>query len=186
MRIAAPLCALLVLAAPAVAQTMTGAEAKKQVYPADQAEVALVRDTGLSDEQARLLLGVGAQQLYYGAIAISPDEGLMAEATVAATNHHSVEAAARAAVAECDAKKTGAAPCKVVAVIRPKGWEARPLMLSADASRGLAGEYGGKGAALAVSATTGAWGMGKGAEAAVAACAAKPVKPADCVVLIAD
>ena len=71
----------------------------------------------------------------------------------------------------------------------PKGWEARPIQMSSDATAAFRKDYDGKGAALAVSASTGAWGMAKGdgaAVAAVAACAAKLTDVKDCAVIIAD
>ena len=111
------------------------------------------------------------------------------EATVAAANYHSVEAASAAALGGCDAARKGAGACVIVAYIRPKGWQARSVQLSADATRAFSKDYGGKGAALAVSAGTGTWAMAKGAtasEAAIAACGAKLSGPNDCTVVIAD
>lgn len=176
----------LALIAPAHADTQTGAKAKKLLFPADKAEAVLVTPSVLPENQAAVLQQVGATQLYYGAIAISPDEGMMVEATVAAANYHSVEAASVAATAECDAKRKGETPCVVVAVIQPKGWKAKGLQLSSDATKGFKETYPRKGGALAVSQVSGAWGVGVGAEAAIAACAAKSDKATDCAVIIQD
>ena len=94
-----------------------------------------------------------------------------------------------AALAGCDAARKGNAPCVIVALVRPKGWEARPIQMSADATEAFRKNYGGRGAALAVSASTGTWGMAKGdnaAVAAIAACAAKLTDVKDCSVIVAD
>ena len=120
---------------------------------------------------------------YYAAIAISPDEGLMSEATVAAANYHTVEAASAVALSECNAKKQGAADCVVVALVRPEGWQAQPLQLSSDATAALADYAGG---AMAVSAATGSWGLGDTPEAAVAACVDRNAAATDCAAVIAD
>jgi hypothetical protein len=173
----------------ASAEVLDGKAAKKALFPATGASVQVMKQAFLADGQAEILGSVAAEQPYYGAIAVSPDEGLMSEATIAAANYHSVEAASAAAAAGCDAARKGAAACVIVALVRPKGWEAWPLQLSADATAAFRKDYGGKGSALAVSAGTGAWGMAKGngaAEAAVAACAKKLTGPNDCAVVVAD
>lgn len=185
------LTAVLAFAAAqgANAEAVNGKAAKKTLFSAEGASVQVMKQAFLADDQAQILGSVALQQPYYGAIAVSPDEGLMSEATIAAANYHSVEAASAAAAAGCDAARKGAAPCVIVALVRPKGWEARPLQLSADATAAFRKDYSGKGGALAVSAGTGAWGMAKGngaAEAAIAACAAKLTGPNDCAVVVAD
>ena len=76
---------------------VTGKDAKAALFKGAEAEVDLRPEAGLPEDQAAALVMVGAGQPYYGAIAISPDEGLMSEATVAAANHHTVEAAEVAA-----------------------------------------------------------------------------------------
>ena len=112
----------------------------------------------------------------------------MVEATVAAVNHHSVEAAEAAALRDCDAKRKGAEPCAVAVVLRPDGWDVRPFQLSQAATEALRKDYGRSGPrAMAVSATTGAFGLGAGeaaAEVAIAACA--KAGATDCAVVVAD
>ena len=174
---------VLVLAGLAGAEVLNGKTAKAALFAPVKAEVEILADAGLPDDQAKALEMVGGQQPYYGAIAISPDEGLMSEATVAAANYHDTEAASKVALAECNAKKTGKAPCVVAALIRPKGWEARDLQLSSDATAGFKADY--KDGALAVSNSTGAWGVGADDAAALAACAALKDQTKDCVVVIA-
>lgn len=173
----------------AMAEVLTGKAAKKALFAGSKVAVEVTNHSFLVDQQPEIVATVASQQPYYGAIAASPDEGLMSEATLAAANYHSVEAASVAALAGCDAARKGAAPCVVVALVRPKGWEARPLQLSADATAAFRKEYDGKGAALAVSAETGTWGMAKGANApaaALAACAAKLTGQNDCTVIVMD
>lgn len=179
----------LVGSVAAGAAVLDGKSARKALFAPDEVGVEVVKHSFLVDDQAQTLASVATQQPYYGAIAVSPDEGLMSEATIAAANYHSVEAASVAALAGCDAARKGAAPCVIVALVRPKGWEARPVQLSADATAAFRKDYAGKGGALALSASTGAWGMAKGAgagEAAVAACTAKLNGPGDCAVTIVD
>ena len=177
------------LAGMAFAQTIDGRAAKKALFAKDEIGVQVMKQSFLVDNQAEILASVATQQPYYGAIAVSPDEGLMSEATIAAANYHNIEAASVAALAGCDAARKGEAACIIVALVRPKGWEARSIQLSSDATTAFGKDYGGKGSALAVSASTGAWAMAKGSDAgaaAVAACAAKMTAPDDCTVIIAD
>lgn len=181
--------AALGLGQAAMAQGVDGAAAGQALFSPKDVGVEVVKHGFLLQEQLQILASVAADQPYYGAIAVSPDEGLMSEATVAAANYHSVEAASAAALGGCDAARKGAGACVIVAYIRPKGWQARSVQLSADATRAFSKDYGGKGAALAVSAGTGTWAMAKGAtasEAAIAACGAKLTGPNDCTVVIAD
>lgn len=175
----------------AQADPITGKAARTLLFAPEGAEVEVLPQAGLTEKDAALLRTVGATQPYYGAIAVSPDEDLMVDATVAAANYHDTEAALVAALAQCETKRKGAAPCVVVALIRPKGWEPRGVQLSAAATLGFATDYKGKrGKALAISASTGGWGIatGDGAAAeAVAACAAKATPSAsDCAVVVAD
>lgn len=188
MQVKLGLVLALCLATAGMAQ-VSGKDAKAVLFKGAEAEVDLRPEAGLPDDQAQALVTVGAGQPYYGAIAISPDEGLMSEATVAAANHHTVEAAEAAAKVACDAKKTGASPCVVAALIRPLGWEAQPMMLSADATEGLRKDYPAKGGALAISPATGAWSIAEGDGAvstAVGACNVKAGGVADCVLAVQD
>ena len=164
------------------AQTVTPDAAAAMLYAPKTAEVELTAPDALPKDQAKVLKMVAMDQPYYGAIAISPDEGLMSEATVAAANYHAVEAASAAALAECNAKKKGAADCVVVAVVRPEGWQAQPAQLSSDATAAFQADPSG---VMAVSAATGSWGKGASAEAAIADCQARNVAAQDCAVLIA-
>lgn len=167
----------------AQAQTVTGEAAQAMLFAPGKAEVELSGGDILPKDQAKVLEMVAVDQPYYAAIAISPDEGLMSEATVAAANYHTVEAASAVALAECNAKKQGAAECVVVALVRPDGWTAQPLQLSSDATAAMADYAGG---AVAVSAATGSWGLGDTTETAVAACVDRNPAATDCAAVIAD
>lgn len=173
----------------AAAEPVNGKVAKQAVFAPVQAEVEILPAAGLPKDQARALEMVGGAQPYYGAIAISPQDGLMSEATVAAANYHDTDAASVVALAECNAKKTAKKPCVVAALIRPKGWQERGFQLSSDATAGFRAEYDAKSGALAISVATGSWGLGSGTNAkadALADCAAKPSRPKDCTVVIAN
>jgi len=174
----------------ALAQPLDSAAVKPMLFAVEGAEVEIIPNDFLPADQAAILKQVGAAQPYYGAIAASPDEGLMVEATVAAANHHSTEAAKGFALASCDAKRKGARPCEIVALIRPKGWQARPFQLSSGATAGFLGDYAKirRDKAFAISPSTGLWGLGKGKDAAtraVADCKSKG-KAEDCVVAVLD
>ena len=110
-------------------------------------------------------------QPYYAAMAIHPASGLASERTSLAANYHDEEGARAAALTACGAG------CVVVMVIRPAGWEAgRPLQLSAEATAALGQEYRAlarRARAMAISASTGQWGIGESREAAIAACGAE-------------
>lgn len=182
------LSAIMLPCLPAFAEPVTGEVAAKLVFPVtEMSAVEMTGKGGLSETDAKTLQLVGAGQPFYGAIAISPDEGIMVEATVAAVNHHSTEAAEAAALKGCEDKRKGKAACAVVALIRPEGWEARALSLSADATRALGADYKAPGA-MAVSPATGLFGMAKGDQAgdtAIKACEEK-AKTGDCVLVIQD
>ncbi|MBA4353040.1 MAG: 5-aminolevulic acid synthase [Rhodobacter sp.] len=182
-RLSSLVLTLSVAGFPALAQSVTGDEAASLLFAPAPAAVEIDGQGVLAKDEAKMLAMVAQDQPYYAAIAISPDEGLMSEATIAAANHHTIEAASAAALGECNAKKKGAADCVIVAFVRPDGWEARPLQLSMAATQDFANYSGG---ALAISAATGAWGMGGSADEAVAACVAKQEAATDCTVAIAD
>lgn len=181
------ICLIPLAPMTAAAETLTGAAAAKLLFPATGVAVELTGAGGLADKDAQMLAMVASGQPYYGAIAISPDEGLMVEATVAAVNHHSMAAAEAAALAGCEAKRKGKAGCAVVALIRPEGFEPRALTLSADATRAVGEHYAAPGA-LAISPATGLFALVKGAgagDAAIKACNDK-AKAGDCALAFAD
>jgi len=127
--------------------------------------------------------------LYYGAIAASPEHGLTYKATAASANHHTTEAAAAAALKECNGLRGGGPKCVVVAHITPKKYVERALQLSTSATVAFKKTYlrGGGSKALAISPSTGGYGVAKGDGAAVAALAACANDGApDCRIVVQD
>lgn len=173
----------------AMASPMGSDAARKALLATTGVSVEVMPHRALSEAEVKAVTMVAEGQVHYGAVAFSPGDGLMTEATVAAIDFHSTEAAAAAAVAECDAKRKARARCAVVALIRPAGWEPRPVQMSAAAAAAFRKDYGRNGPrAMALSQSTGKFGLGKGRNAqadALAACN-RNVAAADCVVVIAD
>ena len=178
------LMGLVLLAGPALAEPVAGKVAKGQLFGL-VADVRVI-DGNLPKDQVAALKTVLAGQPYYGAAALSPDDGLMAEATVLLANYHDVASASKAALAQCDAKRKGKTPCVIAATVQPKGWKQRSVQLSVDATTGFKTSYPGSGGAVATSAATGAWAIGGDATAALAACTKQGQKPKDCAVVIAN
>lgn len=184
------LALLFALAQPLAADPLPGSEARALLFHAERTEVARFSTEGLSPEQAEALTGLAMGQRYYAALAFAPDAGIIAEPSVFAANHHSRDAARAAALAGCEERRNGGRPCTLALEVRPAGWEARALSLSAAATEAFEREYrrlrGER--ALAISPSSGAWGIasGEGAmNAAVERCAADRGDE-DCVVVIAD
>ncbi|QYK43281.1 MAG: DUF4189 domain-containing protein [Paracoccaceae bacterium] len=180
--------AMMLAAGPAVAEPLGGDAARKALIPDKGVSVEIIRHKALPDAQAQVLATVAKGQAHYGAVAFSPDDGLMSEATVAAVDYHSTEAAAAAAAADCDARRKGRAKCVIVALIRPAAWEPRPVQMSAAAAAAFRKDYGRSGPrALALSAATGQFALAQGAEAQARALAECNVKgKGDCSVVVAD
>ena len=178
----------LIAASPALAEPMSGKEAKKLLFAPVKAEVEIMHEAGLPADQAEVLKTVGVGQPYYGAIAIAPDEGLMSEATVAAANFHDTASAATAALADCNGKKKTESECVIAAYIRPEGWQEVGFGLSSDATAAFEG-YNMKSGALAISPATGAFGLAKGegaADKALQGCTAMNELATDCALAIRD
>jgi len=184
------LAALAFLATPALAQPIPGAQAEAMLYPTEAVEVVAYSVQGLSEDEIQLLTQVAATQNHYAAIAFAPAEGILAEPTVMAANFHTVEAARAAAIAQCNARRSGGSACAIAFEVRPQGWEPRAFQLSADATAAFRTEFARARAprAFAISAATGQWGTGQGADAAAAALANCRTAPGaeDCAVVVAD
>lgn len=184
----------LLAAGAAAAQVAGERTARQMLYPLKGYEVRV--NEGLSRQDAatvRAIVPLMAEQLrqpvrYYAAIAWSPDDGLVHESLQAAMNFHTPDKAAVAAVRACEPLRSAGAGrnCGVAALIVPKGWQPRDVMLSLDATaafeRGYRRERSPK--AFAVSRETGAFGYGRSDAAALAACGAAGVT--DCEVIIRD
>ncbi|MEM7490828.1 MAG: 5-aminolevulic acid synthase [Pseudomonadota bacterium] len=175
-------------ALPAAAQTLPDRDAARALlFEADGSEIVVIAHDFLSELDIETLgqMPQVAQLKYYGALAAAPALGLQAEASRGAFNYHSPERARAGALAECDAVRGGGPACVIVAEIRPRGWQdGRALTLSQDATEAVttrAFRRAGPSPVLAISPSTGAWGLGDGAAAAVAACG-----QADCAPAVAE
>lgn len=191
MGVAAGLGLATALSAPvAEAQTMSGDAARQMLYRPDRAEVAIYPDPALDEQGRTILTQILRDQKYYAAVAMAPDEGIMSEALIAAANYHDVGTARSAALDQCNARRTGGRACVIIMELRPAGWQARDLQMNVDATEAFNDSYmrtrGSR--AMAVSRSSGQWGIGTGRDAsagAVAACEA--MGPAtDCRVVVAD
>lgn len=187
-RVAIVLAATLLSGAPAFAQTLTGEQAEGQLFKGKSVEIKVFGHDFLTETDRTTLQQLAGAIQYYGAIAAAPDGGLMAEPTMVAANYHTVEAATAAAIAGCAAK--GGKNCVIVAELRPKGWSARGLQLSLDATAGFKADYTKAKApkALAISAGTGQWAISTGGDAAATAVSSceKKAKATDCAVVVSD
>ena len=178
---------ILAIAAPALAQELPNLrQARRLIFAEDGAvQGEVIPHPSLSATDLAILEQLVPTQKYYAAVAIAPDFGLMSEATIAAANYHDEANARAAALAACDAARLASAEdadadeavasteCAIVLVIRPEGWEpGRALQLNSDASAALRGAYRrlGRPRVMAISDSTGNWGMGTDAAAALAAC----------------
>lgn len=189
----------LLIAAPAFAEPVNYKAAKKLLFPAKKTTYQLLTQDFLSAadvETIKLMATLDAPEyrlVYYAAIAVSPDAGLMATASQASKGHHNINAAETAAKAACDALRKGDAPCVIVARILPDGWEPRALQLSEPATVAVAKDYrrGRKPKAMAISPSTGEFSVAKGEAAASVAlieCNTKASQKgaSDCEIVIAD
>lgn len=182
---------LVSLAGIAGADSLSFKEARKAL-PKGNRIVAELRDTSFLDEkQQEIVLSLKDTIPYFGALALSPDEGLFVDWLNASAQHHSLEAARAAALKHCDAnRKAASAKCVVVLEVSPKGGKPdAPLSLSAEAADALRGEYrklkGIK--AFAISQSQGTFGFAGGDGArALDACAKAGSGAKDCKVVVAD
>ncbi len=192
--IAAAMIAITVTGAMAQDAVLDGKAAKKMMFSHRGTEFIVVpQDFMTETDVATLNLMAGMPEfksvLYYGAIAAAPEHGLAHKATVASANHHTTEAAAAAAIKECNGVRSGGPKCVVVAHITPKKYVERALQLSTSATVAFKKTYlrGGGSKALAISPSTGGYAVAKGDGAAVAALAACTKDGAsDCRIVVQD
>jgi hypothetical protein len=173
----------------AAAEPISAKEARKMLFSPKGAEVEMIAYPFLSAADSALLQQVAQSYTYYAAVAVAPGEELLkSEATILVANYHSSEAASDAALAGCNAVRKSEEPCEIVALVRPEKWEGRDFQLSAEGTQALRSDYGRFGPrAMAISVTTGFFGLGKGdaaGDAALAACTEKGAT--DCAVVVTD
>lgn len=183
--------AVFALALPATSESLSFKEARKAL-PKGNRVVATLPDTSfLGEKDLAIVKSLESNIPYYGALALSPTEGLYVEWLNASGQHHSIEAARSAALAHCEAnRKPASDACVVVLEVAPKGAKPdAPLSLSAEANSALRGEYrklkAPKG--FAVSKSKGTFGFAKGDGArALDACAKSGDGASDCEIVVAD
>ncbi|MDT0683665.1 5-aminolevulic acid synthase [Roseicyclus sp. F158] len=179
----------LLMAGGAFAQANEEA-ARGQLFRGDAQAVSVAEVDFLGAAEIAALKQYAAQFDYYAALAVSPGDPAETGSAVALANFHSPAAAQRAALGACNARRTTGEPCVIVSVTTPKGYRARDLTLSAEATAAFEEEYRGASSpkAMAISEATGHFGIGAGAERALSVCndAAAAEGPRDCRVVIAD
>ncbi|MCF6443657.1 5-aminolevulic acid synthase [Nereida sp. MMG025] len=191
MRIVSGLLAGVLAVSQAYADAPFGNEdAKDALFALKGRSVEIFKQDFLTQRDVALLEQVAESQLYYAAIAASPEDGILNKATIAAANHHSIEVAEQEALSACNEARDGTQECVVVAHIKPRGWVPRDLQLSHDATAAWRSQYrrvrGEK--AFAVSPSTGRFSAAKGdgaAALAVSSCEAL-AEAQDCTVLLQD
>ncbi|SLN11656.1 hypothetical protein PSA7680_00153 [Pseudoruegeria aquimaris] len=183
----------LAAAGAASAQVFSEKEARAMLFPEKGIGIAISKAGFLSDQDRKLLEEVAKTQNYYAAVAVPPDEGMFSNAAASAANFHRMEDAEVAALATCNDRRNGGAPCEVVLRVYPKGWKPQPLQLSRDATEGFRKEYRRARApkAMAISPKTGEWSVFRGDGAqnfAVSNCNGKSTRKgaADCLIVIKD
>src|SRR6056297_3591283 len=153
----------IMVTGPAAAEPVSGREAGRLLFDAGQSRVIVSsRLDERGQQMVRLMVPLMEQQLgrkleYYGAIAMSPDEGFQSEASQSALNYHGVAAADAAALSACNATRA-----------------LRDTYARARAPK-----------ALAASASTGAFAVGRPDEA-LAACQRGARGGGDCAIVVRD
>ena len=195
MRIFSAFVMSILMATPAVSQSINGAEARAQLFSTKSESIQL-SDALSKQDRATItaLIPLMEKQMrtpvkYYSAIAYAPDEGLVSDSLQGAFNFHTTRAADAAALAACNkVKKSSSSDCRLAARVLPKGYKARELTLSYDATEGFNRVYrkqrGAK--SFAISTTSGAWGLGATDAEAIASCNQDAGRATDCSVVIKD
>ena len=191
LRNGAMVLALVGFASGAAAESLSFKEARKML-PKGGRTVAELPDTSFLDKkQQAIVMSLKDTIPYFGALALSPDEGLFVDWLNASGQHHSLKAARVAALKHCDANRNkSSAECVVVLEVSPKGAEAgAALSLSAEAAEALRGDYrklkGPK--SFAISDTQGTFGFAAGdGPKALDACIKAGSGAEDCRVVVAD
>ena len=196
------LCAALLVASAAMAEPLSFKEARK-VLPRANAKPAIAFNEALVPpaDRARLenaqqslgdVLGtLGAAMPSYGAVAITPSEGLFVEWLNGVGQFHNLPAARAAALAYCNAnRKAESVPCEVLVEVAPKGAASDDaITLSGPANAALRGAYRKLKApkAFAISQSTGNFGFDRGdGGRALNACASAGQGASDCTIIVAD
>ncbi len=194
MRKTGLIIAALCAAAPAFGQTVDGDTARGELFNLRGRSLQIVDLPGIGELERKVLDAAAGQVVYYGAVAMAPDQGLLAEATVVAGDYHSAADASAAAIRACNGRRSGGAECVVAALVLPARYETRNITLSHNGTEGFRKEYRNARApkAMAISPGTGKWAVSTGdgaADNALASCNQQAMVvggQADCRVAIAD
>lgn len=178
----------------AAADLWDGKSAKKMLFSPKGSEFVILSQDFMGEADTAMLQAMAGMDafkavLYYGAVAVSPADGIVHKATVATADYHSLGSAQLAAIAECNGLRSGAQDCVVVAHITPKKYAERDFQLSATATAAFLKTYmRGRGPkAFAISPTQGSFGASKdqnAAKAAIISCAADGAQ--DCLTVVQD
>lgn len=180
---------------PAAAEVLDERAASKALFSTRGHDVVVSETLSSKDAKTiEALIPLMQRQLsepvrYYGAIAWSPRDGIVHASLQASLNHHSIDAAEAAALAACaPLRSDGAVSCEVAARILPRRYEARELTLSSETTTAFRQIYrkASGDRALAISPTTGAWGIGVSRVEALDACTNGPQSAEDCIVVVQD
>ena len=131
------------VAGGALAEALSYTAAKREVVSSKRTVFVLGEVGFLGEKEQAIVAALKDNITYYGALALSPDEGLYVDWLQAAAQYHSRQGAKAAALAQCEAnRKRASAPCVVVLEVMPKGEKNSPaLSLSSPASEALRKEY---------------------------------------------
>lgn len=202
MRSLTILACLAAMSLPALGESLSFKEARQQLPRANAKAQIAVNEApvpasdreqleGARQKLSDVLMSLGGALPQYGALAISPSEGLFVDWLNGAGQHHSLAAARAAALRYCNAKRRrSSAGCKIVVEVSPRGAKAgTKLSLSQPANAALRTEYRKLKSpkSFAISEKTGNFGFDRGdGSRAVAACARAGQGASDCKVVVAD
>lgn len=180
-----------ILGTSAIAEPLSFKEARKMLPNGKRVDGQVIEFEFLDEKAKAILKTLIASVPYYGALAVSPDEGLFVEWLQAAGQHHSIDAARASALSHCEAnRKPSSAACVVVLEVSPKGArDGASLSLSADGYTAFRGAYRKLKApkAFAISESQGTFGFAKGdGLRALDACKSSGAGARDCKIVIAD
>ncbi len=187
----AALALALLSLSPAAAQPLTERQARDQVASPRGVDVRVADLPFLTGDSRRQIAQAAEDFPYYAALVLSPGDPPANQSGVAMVNYHSPEAATRAALAECNDRRTTGAECVIVAQVLPRRYQGGRLTLSREATEALRGDFRRMDSpkALAISPGTGQFGFARGdGSRALAACNAKAVEQGaqDCRIVVAD
>lgn len=176
---------------PASADELSFKEARKALPKGNRVVAEQPEATFLDEKEQAIIASLKETIPYYGALALSPDEGLFVDWLNAAAQHHSLQSARDAALAHCEAnRKRASAKCVVVFEVSPKGADPEAeFSLSAEAAAALRSDYRKLKSpkAFAISASKGSYGFAGGDGArALDSCKKAGEGATDCKVVVAD